>query len=155
MCTKFRMVLMLLVLPKEAGWMINREYLDEVNFMVILALSLPVWSTSFMPGLSDIVFRPYTSLEASQFEQKWSRFAPLSITMKCSRKKALWYGKMVLLLSQIHYQYSDNRNNNRMRTNNTPLSLKGLDGVRLVPFSVPRPCIQTVPNSKAYSSSTI
>ena len=154
MCTKFGMVLLLLVLPGVVGRMINREFLDEVNFMVILALSLTVWPTSFMPGLSDIGFRPYTSLEASQFERIWSRFAPFS-TMKSSRKKALWYGKMVLLLSQIHYQYSDNRNNNQMRTNNTPLSLKGLDGVCLVPFSVPRPCIRTVPNSKAYSSSTI
>ena len=100
MCTKFGMVLLHLVLQEVVGWMINCEYHDRT---VILALSLTVWPTSFMPGLSDILFRPYTSLEASQFERKWSRFAPFS-TMKSSRKKALWYGKIVC----HSYRYNKN-----------------------------------------------
>ena len=38
-CTKFGMVLLLLVLPEVVGWMINRECPDKI---VILALSLTV-----------------------------------------------------------------------------------------------------------------
>ena len=44
---------------------------------------------------------------------------------------------MVLLFSQIHYEYSDNRNNNRTWTGNTLLSLKGLYVVRPIIFSIP------------------
>ena len=61
---------------------------------------------------------------------------------------------MVFPLSQMHYEYSDNKNNNRIRTGDIPLSVKGLDGVRLILFSIPSPCIRTV-NSKACSYSTI
>ena len=75
MCTKFGMVLMLLVLLEVVGWMINRECPDKI---VILALSPTVWPNSFMPGLPDIVFRPCTSIVASSFEAKRWRFAPFS-----------------------------------------------------------------------------
>ena len=64
-CTKFGMVLILLVLPEVVGWMINREYLDKI---VIVALSLIVLIRSFVPVFFIIPIRPYKSLEASQFE---------------------------------------------------------------------------------------
>ena len=64
-CTKFGMVLLLLVLPEVVGWMINREYLDKI---VIVALSLIVLIRSFVPVFFIIPIRPYKSLEASQFE---------------------------------------------------------------------------------------
>ena len=61
-CTKFCMVLLLLVLPEVVGWMINHEYLDKT---VNITLSLVVLVRSFMPGSFIIPTRPCKSLEAS------------------------------------------------------------------------------------------
>ena len=57
-CTKFGIVLLLLVLPEVVGWMINREYRDKI---VILALSLTVLIRSFVPGFFNMLFRPCIS----------------------------------------------------------------------------------------------
>ena len=62
MCTEFGMVLLLLVLPEVVGWMINREYVDKI---VILALSLIVLASSFVPVFFIIPVRPCTRFMAS------------------------------------------------------------------------------------------
>ena len=53
--------------------MINREYLDKINFMVIFALSLTVWSTSFMPGFFIMMLRRNPSQELRNSEENWGR----------------------------------------------------------------------------------
>ena len=61
-CTKFGTVLLLLVLLEVVGWMINHEYLNK---KVILALSLIVLASSFVPGFFIIPVRPHTRFVAS------------------------------------------------------------------------------------------
>ena len=65
-CTKFGMVLLLLVLPEVVGWMINHEYLDKI---VVLALSLIVLASSFVPGIFIIPVRPVNALWRLSLEQ--------------------------------------------------------------------------------------
>ena len=66
-CTKFGIVLLLLVLPEVVGWMINREYLDKT---VIITLSLVVLIRSFVPGFFIVPVRLRTRFVASYFEAK-------------------------------------------------------------------------------------
>ena len=66
-CTKFGMVLLLLVLPEVVGWMINHEYLDKT---VIITSSWIVLIRSFMSGFFIIPIRLCSSIMASYFEGK-------------------------------------------------------------------------------------
>ena len=61
-CTKFGTVLLLLVLLEVVGWMINHEYLNK---KVILALSLIVLASSFVPGFFIISIRLRASFVVS------------------------------------------------------------------------------------------
>ena len=70
-----------LYVQNYAHKMLKRSY-ELISFaiitMVVLALSLTVWSNSFTSNLSDIVFRPCTSQELRNSDENWGRNTPFT-----------------------------------------------------------------------------
>ena len=107
--------------------MLKRPY-ERISFtaitMVVLALSLVVWPASFVPGFFIIPFRPGTRFMASSFEGEWWRNAHFSTIEFLEESTTIWQNYLPLL--QIHYEYSDTRNMNRIPSGNILCSMGGV-----------------------------
>ena len=116
-----------LYVQNYAHKMLKRPY-ERISFtaitMVVLALSLVVWPASFVPGFFIIPFRPGTRFMASSFEGEWWRNAHFSTIEFLEESTTIWQNYLPLL--QIHYEYSDTRNMNRIPSGNILCSMGGV-----------------------------